>query len=71
MSCNENNNNHNESTNKLKDLPKIICSDHSTNQIKIQGERIKKFSDKEKVIDDKNCLAVPMGNFYSSEARPP
>jgi hypothetical protein len=70
MSCNDTNNNSTESTNnQLKDPPKIILSDHSTNQT-IQGDNSKEYSDSNGVID-KNCLTIPQENFYTSEARPP
>jgi hypothetical protein len=70
MSCNDTNNNHNDSTNQVKDPPKIILSDHSTNQNILQGENfIKNFSDND-TVNDKNCLNVPIESF-SSEARPP
>jgi hypothetical protein len=68
MSCNDTNNNSTESTNQLKDPPKIILSDHSTNQI--QGDNSKEYSDTNSAID-KNSLTVPIENYYSSEARPP
>lgn len=73
MSCNDTNNN-TESTNfQLKDPPKIICSDFSSNhhQANTQGsggDSEKDFSDN--CGTDKNCLTIPHSN-YSSEARPP
>jgi hypothetical protein len=70
MSCNDTNNNQDVSTNQLKDPPKIILSDHSTNSNILQGDRTKSFSDKEKVID-KHCLTVPANGTFSGEARPP
>lgn len=71
MSCNGTNNNSNESTNQLKDPPEIILSDYSvTNQIQIQGDKNKDYSDNNSAID-KNSLTVPIENYYSSEARPP
>lgn len=72
MSCNDSNNNFNESTNQLKDPPEIVFSDFSTNQSIIQGEKFtsKDFSDNSSATD-KNCLTIPPQNFYSSEARPP
>jgi hypothetical protein len=69
MSCNDTNNNGTDSTNQLKDPPKIILSDHSTNHT-IQGDRNKEICDKSSTID-KNCLTIPNENYYSSEARPP
>jgi hypothetical protein len=69
MSCNDTNNNSTESTNQVKDPPKIILSDHSTNHT-IQGDKSKDFSDKGSKAD-KNCLTIPNENYYSSEARPP
>lgn len=69
MSCNDTNNNSTESTNQLKDPPKIVLSDHSTNQ-SLQGDNSKEYSDSNSGTD-KNCLAIPVDNFYSSEARPP
>lgn len=68
MSCNDTNNNSTDSTN-LKDPPKIILSDHSTNQT-IQGES-KEFIDSNNSVSNKTCLTIPLENFYSSEARPP
>jgi hypothetical protein len=68
MSCNDANNNSTESTNQLKDPPKIILSDHSTNSI--QGDNKKEYSDSNSAID-KNSLTIPIENYYSSEARPP
>lgn len=70
MSCNDTNNNSTESTNQLKDPPKIILSDHSTNQIPIQGDKNKDCSDNNSAVD-KNSLHVPIENYYSNEARPP
>ena len=70
MSCNDTNNNSTESTNQLKDPPKIILSDCSTNQIQIQGDKNKDYSDNNSAID-KNSLTVPIENYCSSEARPP
>lgn len=70
MSCNDANNNSNESTSQLKDPPKIILSDHSTNQ-PIQEVSNKEFIDRRDSVTDKNCLAIPIENYYSSEARPP
>lgn len=69
MSCNDTNNNFNDSTNQLKDPPEIVFSDYSTNQ-SIQGEHCKDYSDNSSATD-KNCLTIPPENFYSSEARPP
>lgn len=69
MSCNDTNNNSTESTNQLKDPPKIILSDHSTNQ-NIQGDSSKDFSDSNSA-SDKNSLTIPLENYYSGEARPP
>lgn len=69
MSCNDTNNNSTDGTNQLKDPPKIILSDHSTNQ-SIQGET-KEFSDSDNSASSKTCLTIPLENFYSSEARPP
>lgn len=69
MSCNDTNNNRTESTNQLRDPPKIVLSDHSTNQ-SLQGDNSKDYSDKNSV-KDKNCLTIPIDNYYSSEARPP
>lgn len=68
MSCNDTNNN-TESTNQLKDPPRIILSDHSTNQT-IQGDKSKEFSDCVSAVD-KNCLTIPIESYYTSEARPP
>ena len=68
MSCNDTNNNSTESTNQLKDPPKIILSDHSTNQ-SLQGDS-KAYSDNISATD-KNSLTIPIDNYYSSEARPP
>lgn len=69
MSCNDTNNNSTDSTKQLKDPPKIILSDHSTNQT-IQGDKNKEFSDSNSALG-KTCLTIPLENFYSSEARPP
>lgn len=69
MSCNDTNNNSTESTNQLKDPPKIILSDHSTNPI--QGDNSKDYSDSNSAIDRKDSLTIPIENYYSSEARPP
>lgn len=69
MSCNETNNNSTESTNQLKDPPKIVLSDHSTNQAK-QADNSKDFSDSDSAID-RNCLTIPLENYYTGEARPP
>lgn len=69
MSCHDTNNNSTESTNQLKDPPKIVFSDHSTNQ-SLQGDNSKDYSDSNSCTD-KNCLTIPIDNFYSSEARPP
>lgn len=69
MSCSDTNNNSTDSTNQLKDPPKIVLSDHSTNQT-IQGDKGKEFSDSSSAAD-KNCLSIPNENFFSSEARPP
>ena len=72
MNCSDANNNSTESTNQLKDPPKIILSDHSTNQTTLQGDIKTEFSDsKRNSVDDKNSLTIPIENFYSSEARPP
>lgn len=68
MSCNDTNNNSTDSTNQLKDPPKIILSDHSTNPI--QGDNSKEYSDSNSSIDQ-NSLKIPIENYYSSEARPP
>lgn len=71
MSSNDANNNSTESTNNLKDPPKIVLSDHSTNQ-SIQGDNSKDtYSDRRNSADDKNSLTIPIENYYSSEARPP
>lgn len=72
MSSNDTNNNCTECTNNLKDPPKIILSDHSTNQ-SIQGDNSKDdtYSDRRNSADDKNSLTIPIENYYSSEARPP
>lgn len=69
MSCNDTNNNNTESTNQLKDPPKIILSDHSTNQT-LQADKSRDFSDNGSAVD-KNCLSIPIENYYTSEARPP
>lgn len=69
MSCNDTNNNSTESTNQLKDPPKIILSDHSTKPI--QGDNSKEYSDSNSAIVKKNSLTIPIENYYSSEARPP
>lgn len=71
MSSNDANNNSTECTNNLKDPPKIILSDHSTNQ-SIQGDTDKDtYIDRRNSADDKNSLTIPIENYYSSEARPP
>lgn len=71
MSSNESNNNRDESTTQVKDPPEIVLSDHSTNQ-NIKQDTTKSYSDSDQVIDKNNCyLSVPIGHFYSSEARPP
>lgn len=70
MSCNDTNNNSTDSTNQLKDPPKIVLSDHSTNQT-IQGDKVKEFRSDSTGSADKNCLAIPIENCYSGEARPP
>lgn len=71
MSCNDTNNNSTESTNQLKDPPKIVLSDHSTNHT-IQGDssKIAEFS-ASGTASDKNSLTIPIENYYSGEARPP
>jgi hypothetical protein len=72
MSCNDTNNNCTDSTNQLKDPPRIVLSDFSANNLQPtqQSDSEKKcFSDKNSGAD-KNCLAVPISR-YSSEARPP
>lgn len=69
MSCNDTNNNNTDSTSQLKDPPKIILSDHSTNQSILQGDG-KHFSDSNSASDN-NSLTIPIENYYSSEARPP
>lgn len=69
MSSNDANNNSTECTNNLKDPPKIVLSDHSTNQ-SIQGDN-SEYSDRRNSADDKNSLTIPIENYYSSEARPP
>ncbi|KAG5674181.1 hypothetical protein PVAND_004164 [Polypedilum vanderplanki] len=72
MSCNDSNNNNTESTNQLKDPPKIIFSDFSTTKqaATTEGDSdINKFSDRDNSVD-KNCLAIPITS-YCSEARPP
>lgn len=71
MSSNDSNNNRDDSTNQVKDPPKIVLSDHSTNKNIIQGDIVRSYSDKDKVIDKSCYLTVPIGHFYSGEARPP
>lgn len=71
MSCNDTNNNHNECTNKLKDPPKIILSDHSTNQNILQGEKFQRSFSDNTAVKSENCLKVPIERSFSSEARPP
>jgi hypothetical protein len=68
MSCNDTNNN-TESTNQLKDPPKIILSDHSSSNQTLQGDKSQEFSDSSAI--DKNCLTIPIESYYTSEARPP
>lgn len=70
MSCNDTNNNSTESTNQIKDPPKIVLSDHSTSQT-VQGDKVKEFRSDSTGSADKNCLAIPIENCYSGEARPP
>lgn len=69
MSCNDTNNNSTESTNQLKDPPKIILSDHSTAHQTIHAEKIKDYIESNSSTD-KNCLTIPT-DYYTSEARPP
>lgn len=69
MSCNENNNK-SDGKNQLKDPPEIIFSDHSTNQQSPPSDNSEEHSDA-KVITDKNCLKIPITNYFCSESRPP
>lgn len=71
MSSNDSNKNRDESTNQVKDPPEIVLSDHSTNQNNIPGDITENFSDTAQSIDKSCYLSVPIGNCYSSEARPP
>lgn len=69
MSCSDSNNNSTESTNHMRDPPKIIFSDFSTENQSTQDKSDKDLSDNRSAID-KNCLAIP-NTKYCSEARPP
>jgi hypothetical protein len=70
MSCSDTNNNNSESTNHIKDPPKIIFSDFSTVKQPKQDKSDKDLSDNRSAIDNKNCLTIPIAN-YCSESRPP
>jgi len=70
MSCSETNNNNSESTNHIKDPPKIIFSDFSTVIQPKQDKSDKDLSDNRSAIDSKNCLTIPIAS-YCSESRPP
>jgi hypothetical protein len=71
MSRNDSNNNSTDSTNQLKDPPKIIFSDftESKQATTASSDINAKFSDSDSSVD-KNCLALPIKS-YCSEARPP
>lgn len=70
MSCSDSNNNNSESTNHIKDPPKIIFSDFSTVKQPKQDKSDKDLSDNRSAIDNKNCLTIPIAS-YCSESRPP
>ncbi|XP_070504030.1 uncharacterized protein [Chironomus tepperi] len=70
MSCSDTNNNNSESTNHIKDPPKIIFSDFSTVKQPKQDTSDKNLSDNRSAIDSKNCLTIPIAT-YCSELRPP
>lgn len=71
MSCNDSNNNSTDSTNQLKDPPKIIFSDFSTNkQAAAASPDDSDINSDSNSSVDKNCLSIPI-NSYCSEARPP